>query len=101
MLFSAFYLIQIVSLLTLYTICVSIYNCYYWLLAFALNHCLLFSYLSTLLLVEKRKNLKMNLNTFNIPPNNLMKDINVSCNQRQNLPKIVPFNQRLLIEMSR
>ncbi|KAK6643076.1 Dual specificity mitogen-activated protein kinase kinase 4 [Polyplax serrata] len=50
---------------------------------------------------EKRKNLKMNLNHFNTPPNTLVKEINMPCNQRQNLPKIVPFNQQMLIEMSR
>lgn len=44
----------------------------------------------------------MNLNHFNTPPKELsVKDMSLSGSQRQNLPKIVPFNQQVLIEKSR
>ncbi|KAL0278547.1 UNVERIFIED_CONTAM: hypothetical protein PYX00_000343 [Menopon gallinae] len=49
---------------------------------------------------DKRKGLKINLDHFSKGPNPLVKDIHSNTNQRQNLPKLTPFNQQTLIEKS-
>lgn len=51
-------------------------------------------------LTDKRKGLKINLDHFNKSSNPLVKDIHSNANQRQNLPKLTPFNQQTLIEKS-